>query len=624
MAAKRISFLRLWTQSPRREWLIIALTGLALVAHIFFPGLNSFLLVGAILGSISLFTRGFRDIFRLKITIDVFNSFAMAVSFATGQFQSAAFIILMITSADLLDWRVRTQTENAVESLLKLKPQTAILERGKDLVTVPADQLKIGDVVVAEAGQAIPADGVVLSGSASVNEAIVTGESAPVAKAAGAHVLITTVVDSGALKIKVSRVGKESTIEKMAELMRQAAVNKSQPEKMADKFAAIFLPIVLLFGGLVYFFTRNLMMTAAIFLVACADDMALAIPVAMVASLGWAAKRGVIIKGGSWLETLSRIQTVVIDKTGTLTYGSFRLEKIHLEPHVTEAEFWRWLGTAEKFSEHPIGRALWRIARERVHEIPDPDETHTHKGAGIEVKKNSHNIAVGDERLLDILKVEISPEIKKLFADSRAGSVGTSVMVLVDRKPVGIVSLADVPRPEAAGALKKLSELGVKEITMFTGDRPEPANQIAKSLGIPASEVRAQMKPEDKLEQLSRLKHRPVAMIGDGINDAPSLSRADVGIAMGKAGAAIASQAADVIILNDNLDRIPDVILLGRRTLSVIRSDIAIWAISNAVGFTLVLTGFVGPAFAAFYNFATDFLPLINSSRLFRGHRMLK
>jgi heavy metal translocating P-type ATPase len=604
-------------RSPNREYLVIATVGVALLINVVLLPLPQILLVVSALASLALLIRAGRDIAHARISLDVFNAFAVGVTFALNEFTSAAFIILMVTSADVLEWHTRRRTQNAVEQLLKLKPQTALRQHGNDLETIPIDQVRVGDILVVESGQAIPADGIVMSGRALVNEALVTGESVPVEKVTGAGVLVSTVVDTGAIKVRASRVGKDSTIERMAELMRSAAVNKSKPERIADRFAGIFMPLVIIFGAAVYLWTRNLQMTAAVFIVACADDMAVAIPLAMTASLGWAAKRGVVIKGGVWLDTLSRIKTLVLDKTGTLTYGNFRLNRLDLEPDVNETEFWKLLGVAEKFSEHPIGRALFALARERVGEITDPDEVTVHKGAGISVQANGHSISVGDEHLLELLHLPPGGRLHDMLAKARSASVGTSVLVLRDNIPLGVVSLADAPRPEAAHSLRMVRTLGVRDIVMFTGDNEQTAGRVASQLGI--VHVRAHMKPEQKLTALEQLQLRPVAMVGDGINDAPALARADVGIAMGKGGTAIASEAADVIILTDDLTRLADLVVLGRRTMSVIRWDIAIWALSNLIGFTLVLTGIAGPALAAFYNFATDFLPLINSSRLFRS-----
>ena len=372
-----------------------------------------------------------------------------------------------------------------------------------------------------------------------------------------------------------------------------------------------------LFGAGVYFITGDIIMTAAIFLVACADDMAVAIPLAATAALGQAARRGIIVKGGARLDALSRVTTLVLDKTGTLTYGALSVQHAKIEPGHREAEFWHLLGIAEKFSEHPAGKAVFREARARGNHTPDPDEVRSYKGSGITAKYAGREIAAGNEELCRELGIPVDEEVRKELAAEREEFGQTVLLVYFDKKFAGMVTVADVPRAEARESLAKLQRLGLTRIIMFTGDNEAVARRVAEALGL--RQYRAAMKPEDKLRELEvLLKDGPVAMVGDGVNDAPALARADVDIAMGGGGAAVAVEAADVVILTDDLSRLPEAIELGRRTLSVIKGDIAIWALSNIAGFTLVLAGIAGPALAAFYNFATDFFPLLNSARLFR------
>jgi P-type E1-E2 ATPase len=358
-------------------------------------------------------------------------------------------------------------------------------------------------------------------------------------------------------------------------------------------------------------------MTAALFVVACADDVAVAIPLAMTASLGMAARRGVIVKGGEWFEALSKVDTLVLDKTGTLTYGRLSLLDVHLEPGVDEARFWRSVGSAEKLSEHPVGKAMFREAVRRLGELPDPTKFEVRMGSGVVARVDGAEVVVGNETLLADRGVAISPEIAAKVKAEREEHAQTTVLVAAGGAFAGLVTVADVPRAEAAEGIRKLRNRGVRRIVMLTGDTERIAAEVSKRLGIP--EHRASMKPEDKLRALEEMaKTGTVAMIGDGINDAPALARAHVGIAMGGGGTAVAVEAADVVILTDDLTRVAEMIALGRRTMAIVRSDIGIWVVTNAVGFALVLTGVAGPALAAFYNFATDFLPLLNSSRLFR------
>ena len=604
-----------WLQPPRREKLIIALAAAALVIHYIDAQLDQFLLVAAVLGALPLAWRSLRDLLRPRITIDVFNMFALSVAFATRELFSAVFVILMITSADWLEWRITQRSKKAVERLLALKPLTAQRERDHRVENIRADQIKTGDILLVNAGAAIPADGMVVSGESDVNEAFVTGESKPVHKVPGSRVFISSVVESGAIKVRATNVGKDSTLERMASMLAAASANKSSPEKLADKFAGIFLPIVILLGGLVYVVTRDLRMTAAIFLVACADDMALAIPLAMTASLGTAARRGVVIKGGASLDVLAKVKTVVLDKTGTLTYGMFLFKEATISPAFTPERFWHAVGVADKFSDHPVSRALLKEAYRHVKEIPDPDHVVVYKGAGLVATHGKDIIAVGNRDIPAKVDKHLTPE--EHTALQQAQTTGSGVIVIINGAYAGVVTIADIPRKEAASSLRQLTKIGITDIRIFTGDTEPEAKRIAETLGV--VHVEARMKPEAKLKALAKITERPVAMVGDGINDAPALASADVGIAMGRHGTAIASEAADVVVLTDDLNRLPEIISLSRHSLSVIRSDIVIWALSNVVGFALVLTGVAGPSLAAFYNFATDFLPLLNSSRLFRS-----
>jgi heavy metal translocating P-type ATPase len=599
-----------WLRSPRREYLMIPLLAGAFAITLIAPRFHYVLLAAAVVGALPTFAEAANGLRRLRITIDVFNSFALVIAFVLTDAKSAGFIALMLVFARLLDSFTQTRTKNALSELLALKPTKAVVERSGRLQNVAADAVGVGESVVVEAGERIPVDGIVFYGSTHVNEAPVTGESVPVKKIVGDRVYSGTLVESGVLKIRATGVGKDSTIERLAELMRQAAEKKSQPEKLADRFASIFLPIVVLLGAVTFIVTRNATMTAALFLVACADDMAVAIPLAITATLGSAARRGVIVKGGARLEALSRLKILVLDKTGTVTYGNLKVIAQTPAPGVDEKVFWEDLARAEKFADHPVGRAVYRAAAEKMQSVADPKKFETVSGAGAVAVLESGELAVGTAEFMRSRGVPVP------LPSAEGGSV---VYAAKNGKYFGQLSVADQARPEAAAALWRLRQLGVKRIVMFTGDRPEAAARIAAELGI--DEYRAGMKPENKVAELEKLLGGgPVAMIGDGVNDAPTLSRADVGIAMG-GGTAVAIEAADIVILSDDLSRLPETVELARRSIFVVRSDIAIWAVSNLFGFALVLTGFAGPAIAAFYNFITDFFPLINSGRLFRKVR---
>lgn len=604
-------------KSPGRYYLLIGFLISALILDIFAPQLKLIVFGIAGIGALPTLLRAFSDLRKKKVTIDTFNVFALAAAFATIEPRSAAFIVLMLTFADLLDWYAESRTSHAVRELLKLQPMTAFVERKGKISEIQVTEVRKEDVLVISSGSRIPVDGVVIFGNASVNESSITGESVPLAKVVGDHVMSGTLNESGVLKIRATHVGKESTIAQMAELINEAAKNKSRAEKLADRFAVFFLPVVIIIASGTYWLTRNTGMTISIFLVACADDMAVAIPLAMVAAIGQAAKRGVIVKGGVWLDAIGLAKILVLDKTGTLTYGTFEVRKVVYAEGVAEDDFWHSVGVAEKFSEHPIGRSLFREALNRHEKIADPDKVKVSEGSGIEAVLAGQKICIGNERMLVGSDTSFSDSARKAYESLQKDYGDTVSMVFRNNVFLGAVAVADIPRPEAKKTIEELADIGIERIIMFTGDNPVVAERVSGALGI--SEFRAKMDPEEKLRGLEELeKSGGVIMIGDGINDAPALARATVGIAMGRAGTAVAVEAADMVILTDKLSRIPEMIRLGRNTRRVIRDDMIIWLASNILGFALVLSGIAGPSFAAFYNFATDFFPLLNSARLFR------
>jgi heavy metal translocating P-type ATPase len=607
-------------RKPLSEYVLISLIVVTLAIGHFFPSLWQPLLVTAVIGSIPPLAGALQALRRARMTIDTFNLFSLIVCFATGSAVSAGFIALMLSLARLLEWFTESRAHKAIEELLKLKPTRAAVEESGVLYERPVSEVREGDILLIKNGERVPVDGVIVFGEAHINEAPVTGESLPVRKVVGDEVLGLSFTESGVIKVRATRVGKASTIERMVALIEEATKHKSRSEKFADRFAGFFLPAMFALGALTYLLTRDIVMVAALFIVACADDMAVAIPLAVTATLRRAAQMGVVIKGGRWLDALADIRTVIFDKTGTLTSGSLAVRDVRIEPGVDPARFWRAVAVAEKFSEHPIGRAVFRAALEKSPEPPDAREYRVIKGVGVAARLDGDEILIGNEKILEERTLAEAGDIGRRLERLRAESGWTVFVVILNGAFAGHIAVADAPRPEAAGSVADLHDLGIKRVVMFTGDNEAVAAKVAGAIGI--KEFRASMSPEDKMRQLEILRRSGrVAMVGDGINDAPALALADVGIAMGGGGTAVAVEAADVVILTDNLDRLPELIRLVRRTKRVVWGDMVIWSVSNLVGFALVLTGIAGPALAAFYNFATDFLPLLNSAQLFRGRK---
>lgn len=603
---------------PYREYILVLFIFPLLIINLFYPENFKLLIFVSLFGAAPNILSALRSLADTKITIDVFNSFAVLISLATGEYRSFAFIVLMLSFARILDWKTASETNSAIEELLKLKPNKANRVSGERVEEIRVEDVKEGDILLVKNGDRVPVDGVIIYGQAFFNESPVTGESKPVERFIGDTILGLTLNESGTVKIRATRVGRDSTVDKMIQLVSEAAKNKSRGEKLADRFAEIFLPVVAFIGVVTFYITKDIGMVAAIFLVACADDIAVAIPLAMTASIGNAARRGVIIKGGEWFDALSKLEVVVFDKTGTLTYGLLSVTDVTVEPWLDANLFWQAVAIGEKFSEHPIGRAIFREALKHTSSIEDPVSFDNYRGVGIVAKlANGRMVAVGGEKIFNKLNLPIPDNVLAEINRKRMMLRQTSSVVLIDNKYAGIVTVSDTPRPESIRSIEELKSIGIKKIVMFTGDSRETAEDVSRILGI--SDFQASMTPDSKIKELEGLLGKyTVGMVGDGINDAPSLARADIGIAMGSGGTAVAVEAADIVILTDDLSRIPEIIKLSRSTIAVVYSNIFLWLMTNLIGFSLVFGGIMGPAMAAFYNFFTDFLPLINSSRLFK------
>jgi Cd2+/Zn2+-exporting ATPase len=606
--------------ASRSEIISLVIPGAALALVLIWPQTWIIATIMVAISALPTLAGAARGLGEFRITIDLYNLLALSIALILQETSSGAFIALMLASAQILEARTEARSHKAVEELLALKPHTARRESRGKIDEIPTQEIRIGDILLIGTGERIPADGLLVHGTALVNEASVTGESLPREKLIGDRVLASTIIEAGAIKIRATHVGKDSTLERMATLIQEASRHKSPAEKAADKFAGFFLPAVGIAGIGLYFLTKNPSMVAAFFLVACADDIAVAIPLAITAALGQAAKRGVIVKGGARLLPLAHIKTLVLDKTGTLTFGDLRVERLDRDPSVTEFFIWECLAIAEKYSEHVIGRAVFREAVKRIGAVPDPERFQVYRGRGIWVHAKGHDVLVGTPALLADSGVMIPEGWATRDEQEHDPGLTSDFYVAVDGNCIGRIRIADVPRASAKASIDALRELGIENIVIFTGDQLRTAAAIAKSVGI--EEYHPTMSPEDKEREIGQLALKgTVVMIGDGINDAPALSRATVGIAMGTTGTAVAIEAADIILLADKLDRLPELVRLAKHTESIIQGNIWIWSLSNLIGFSFVLTGVFGPALAAAYNFLTDFLPLANSSRLFRKQR---
>lgn len=552
-----------------------------------------------------------------RITVDLLASVALIVSIINREWAPAAFIGLMLASARIFDSYTENRARNAIRSLLKLRPERVRVRRGDTVVEEPVSGLQKGDHIVIGVGERIPVDGTVAEGEGQIDQSSLTGESMPIDKGVGDPVLSSTLAVSGSFVVVADRVGKDTAFEKIVRLVEESQDRKAGIQTSADRFAAWYIGLSFLGTVLLYAFTRDLDLVLSVLLVTCADDIAVALPMAFLVAIGNAAKRGIIVKGGSFLEGLTKVRTVVMDKTGTITRGRLRVAGVTVFDGRTEPELVMLAASVSSFSTHPVSRAVMRYA-EGLKILPAPvTDSGEHSGKGTHGMLGDKRIVCGKIPFLEEEGVAISDAERERIADIASDGAGSVLPVAYGGHLVGAILLEDEIRPEAAAAVARLRELGVQDIVMLTGDNEKVARRVAHAVGITA--YHANLLPEDKLEHLKEYIARrdgKVAMVGDGVNDAAALTLADVGIAMGVIGSDVAIEAADVALMQDDLSKVPEAIEIGKAVSVVAKQDFLIWGSVNLLGLVLVFTRVLGPEGAAAYNFLTDFLPLANSLRL--------
>ncbi|MCL4384317.1 cation-translocating P-type ATPase [Patescibacteria group bacterium] len=602
---------------------ILFLLLLALLLAVFppsksLPSTSLYLIFTAILATSLVIFAAVNSLLKHKITVDQLASIALIVSFIHQEWLSVAFINLMIISARIFAIYTETKAKNTIKSLLKLRPSTVKVKRFGVVVNVPIEHLKVGDLVVIDSGDRVPVDGLVLAGRADLDQSSLTGESLPVLVDVNHHVYSSTLCLSGSLLVRADKVGADTTFQKIVKLVESAQANKVRFQTVAEKFASWYILITLVSSAAIYLISQNLNLVLAFLLVTCADDIAVAVPLAYWAAIANAAKKGIIIKGGNYLEALSQAKVLVTDKTGTLTRA--RLKVIQITPLSDKFNIEKILyyaANAESVSEHPIAKAIIRDARLRQIHYHAPEKFEEHPGGGITGRSASQLVDIGSPKYLHQSKhIALGPKVKmEITKWEKVGA--TTVLLAINHQLVGLIALEDEVKPEVPASVKELSRLGISRFVLLTGDNEYAAANIAQKTGI--HEVYANSKPEDKVHFIERNIHTPAKLIyvGDGVNDAASLAAADVSFAMGAIGTDSAIESADIAIMDDKFSHIASTIKLAQFTKSIVVTDFTLWGIVNLIGLYLAFAGLINPSQAAFYNFVTDFLPLFNSFRLF-------
>ena len=590
-----------------------------LLVNLIFPHsaiVNFFLIFLGLVATAPVIISGIKSVFNKKINVDLLAAITLVVSLIEHEWASVVFINLMISSARIFGIYTEAKAKKSIESLFKLRPGQVKIKIKNQVKIINVDDVKIGDLVIVKAGERIPVDGLIKSGSASVDQSSLTGESLPIEKQIGDQVLSSTLNLFGSLLIQTTKIGKDTTFEKLITLMKNAQIQKNDIETFIDKFAANYILFTLIGTVLIFIFTKNISLVLSILLVTCADDIAVAVPLAFWVAIARSAKRGIIIKGGKYLEGLVKCKMLIVDKTGTLTFGKIKVDHF-INFGTNKNSLIKFAAIASSVSNHPVSQAIINYARQHKIRYEIPQNFAEIPGKGMKVKWHQENILVGNLNFFNQEKVKInSNQLNQINLTLNSGC--NILLVACNQKILGFFALKDELRFNIKNNIKKLKQIGLSRIIMLTGDNEKVAQNIADEIGI--EEYHANFLPEDKLNFLKNnlnSKYK-VAMVGDGVNDAASLALADIGFAMGAIGSDSAIEAADIALMNDDFSKIAETISLSHFINKIVLENFIIWGVVNLIGLILVFSEIIGPTGAAAYNFISDFLPLLNSMRLFR------
>lgn len=563
--------------------------------------LNAGLALFATLGGGYLrFIAGFKDILKRKITVNVFVTVALIATLAVGEFRAAAIIVFIMAVAGALEYYTLDKTRRSIRALLDFTPKMATVRRGDEEVSIPADEVKVGDVVIVRPGGRIAIDGIVVAGESCVNQAPITGESMPVEKFKGAEVFSGTLNETGRLEVKTTKIGRDTTLAKIVHLVEKAQGTKAPIQNLADRFTVWFLPTVLVIALVAFLASSDVKVAVSVLLVACPCAFAIATPTAVTAGVSNMARRAVLIKGGIFLELAEKLDVLLVDKTGTFTFGRPKVVEVVAFGDMPEEEVLRLAAIAEKYSEHPLARSVMACAKKSGIVVEDPDEFKVEIGMGVVARLKGREILVGKSAFLQDKAVRITENIEKAVSNqSEQGR--TAVLVTNNNEAVGLIAIADEIRPQTAEAIASMKAMGIKNIVMLTGDNHKVARAVAEKIGVDSFE--AELLPEQKLQYVEKLQKegKLVGMIGDGINDAPALALADVGIAMGAAGTDVAIETADVTLMNDEISRVADFMWMSRKVLRRIKLNIFFSIIYNVIGLLLASFGMLTPVLAVVF-----------------------
>lgn len=553
-----------------------------------------------------MFKEAFENLVARRMTMELSMTIAILAAAAISEFFTAVVVMLFVLVAEELEHLTVSRGRRAIKDLIDFVPREARVRRNGDLLTVPVDSIVAEDLVLVSPGEKVPVDGTVMTGHSYVDQSRITGESMPAEKTEGASVYAGSINQMGALEVRVERVGRDTSYGRIVEAVENAEHTRAPVQRLADRLAGYLVYFAVGAAAITYALTRDVRDTISVVIVAGACGIAAGTPLAILGGIGRAARLGSIIKGGVHLETLGRVDMVVLDKTGTLTIGEPAVQLIHPAPGIEPHELLRLAAAAELHSEHPLARAVVAQALRQNIAVPEPASFCYTVGRGITADIEGHTVLIGNRKLL--AEAEIVPPAR---TDSW---IGSDIVVAVNGLYFGEIIVADTIRPEARKAIEALHDLKVRTL-LLTGDTAEVGRSVAEELGI--DEVVSDMLPEDKLNKVRELvaAKRTVAMVGDGVNDAPALTAANLGVAMGS-GTDIAKESADVVLIGNDLGKLVETLRIARRTRAIIWQNFVGTIGIDALGIALAALGFLSPLLAALIHVVSELAFILNSARL--------
>lgn len=579
-----------------------------------------------LIGGYSLFIKGFKNLVRLNFDMNTLMTVAILGAAAIGEWGEGATVVILFAISEALERYSMDKARQSIESLMDIAPKEALIRRGNEEMMVPVDDIQVGDIMIVKPGQKLAMDGIVIKGTSTLNQAAITGESVPVTKTVGDEVFAGTLNEEGLLEVKVTKRVEDTTLSKIIHLVEEAQAERAPSQAFVDRFAKYYTPAIIIFA-LLLAVIPPLFMGAdwsewiyrglAVLVVGCPCALVISTPVSIVTAIGNAAKNGVLIKGGIYLEEAGSLKVIAFDKTGTLTKGVPSVTDV-VTYNGDENELMTITAAIEKGSQHPLASAIIRKAEEDGLNFNDVsvEEFQSITGKGVKAKVNNAMYYVGSPGLFEeLLPNGIQSEIKEQITTLQ--TQGKTVMILGTEKEIlALIAVADEIRESSKEVIRKLHQVGIEKTVMLTGDNQRTAEAIGKQVGV--SDIKADLLPEDKLNFIKELrdKHQSVAMVGDGVNDAPALAASTVGVAMGGAGTDTALETADIVLMSDDLSKLPYTIKLSRKALAIIKQNITFSLGIKALSLLLIVPGWLTLWLAIFADMGATLLVTLNSMRL--------